>query len=404
MTATFIVKKKAQASYKEYSMANSEYTMAVSGSGALELPLLQTDFRDVFYLANPDGSATFLQLKDNVLAQYSGEVKKVDIKVTCSNEVIPATIHYIERKGTVTGFGIYTNVISDADVKIHEFAYFKLTQMPKGLDIKGALLLIDFEKNNFVINDKIYTEAFSVNLTNGDTKRVVLEKGRTIDTKGAMREDWAMMTDYFLQSAAKEPLFLSGRNYNLDEIGMRTDIIKLNGKKKPKVLVSDMLGFWAKVTDYGIAFVRQSNDAFECFLNDNGEEHAYLKIQGHYYRDYLQDGEYVLHKDTLKFTNLLSGDEIQVSDVGFAKQPEVLSVSPDGKRAVVAGQTTQQAKGLILQKLCICNLETGTATIYEEPFLYEYSTFYWADNNTFVHARPKNDDGTGLQYVVMNIQ
>jgi len=390
----------------DFRMEESAYSKAVKSSGQISFPVMQTDFRDVFYLADPSGKVQFLQYNDGKLEKYAGEVKTVKVSVKCSNENIPAVVYYIKRDKKITGCGLYTNKISKADVKIHEYAFFKLTDMPAGYDRSGALLLVDFEKDNFADSEKIYTEAFSVSLSSGETERIASNNGRTVDNKGAMREDWAMLTDDFLNTARKAPLFLSGRNYNLDETGYKTDIIKLHGTRKPSVEVRNMIGFWAKLTDYGYAFLRSTKGGFQCVLNKDGKENAYKTLKGDFYSHYLQDGDYIFNKDTKTFTQLLSGKDKAFSDIVFAAAPQTLSVNPGGKRAVLASNGTANPKGANIQKLVICNLETGTQVSYEEPYIYssEYSNFFWIDDSTLLHVRPLNDDGTKLQYVVLNIE
>ncbi len=407
MAASIVIKKKADVvvDTSDFKMAKSTYTAALSGSGSLEYPIMQTDFSDVFYLANPDGSAAFLQYSGNKLTAYSGKVKSVNISVTCSDEKIPAKVYYIERDGDVTGFGLYTNSISNADVKIHEYAFFKLTAMPKGYDMSGALLLVDFEKSNFA-DDKIYTEAYKVNLSNGDAERITSNNGRLVGTNGALREDWTMLTDDFLKNVTGDPLFLSGRNYNLDDVGYKADIIKLNGTRKPKVKIENILGFWVKNTKYGFAFLRSTDGGFQCVLNKNGEENSYKSFKSEYYLHYLQDGDYVANKDTITFTQLLSGRDTVFSDVSFVVAPTVLSVNPGGNMAVLASEGIQNSKGANIQKLVVCNLKSATSVSYEEPYIYssDYANFFWVDDNTLIHVRPLNDDGTGLQYVVLKVK
>lgn len=408
MVVTIVFRRNAGGGIdtSDFKIEKSAYSKAVKASGQISFPVMQTDFKDVFYLADPNGKVRFLQYDDDKLSDYSGEVKTLKVSVKCSDENIPAVVYYIERDKKVTGCGLYTNKISKADIKIHEYAFFKLTDMPKGFGKDGALLLIDFEKDNFADSEKIYTEAFSVSLSSGETRRIASDNGRTVDTKGALREDWAMLTDDFLSNAQNDQLFLSGRNYTLDQAGYKTDIIKLRGTKKPGVEVSNMVGFWARLTDYGYAFLRNTEGGFQCVLNKGGEENAYKTLKGDFFSHYLQDGDYIFNKDTSTFTQLLSGKDKTFSDISFEAAPETLSISPNGKRAVLASPGTANPKGANIQKLIICNLETGTQVSYEEPYVFstEYSNFFWVDNSTLLHARPLNDDGTKLQYVVLNIE
>ncbi len=89
----------------DFRMEESAYSKAVKSSGQISFPVMQTDFRDVFYLADPSGKVQFLQYNDGKLEKYAGEVKTVKVSVKCSNENIPAVVYYIKRDKKITGCG-----------------------------------------------------------------------------------------------------------------------------------------------------------------------------------------------------------------------------------------------------------------------------------------------------------
>jgi len=393
--------KPAEQVTTNFSLAGSKYSAMLSGSGALDYPLLQTDIDGLFYLANPNGTVVFYEVAPAGLIPYKGTVSTLKTKVTCSGQNIPVKLTYIRQGDKITGFGLFTTAISKAPVKIFEYAFFKITSLPSGYGKSGVLLLVDFDKTHFYLNDKLYTEAFILSPGSGKTANLVTNNARTIDITGAFRSDWIMLNDGFLNSLGGKPYYLSSRDYNLDKKGLISEIITVGGSKPARV-VTGALGLWARVTEKGTAYLRGTDNGFKSVLLADKKETVVKEFSGDYFKDYISSGSYVLNKKSLILTDLLTGEDKALKNVEV-NDYSVLSVSPNGAWAVIAstGGTGLKAS----QSISFCSLSAGTVKTVTEPliFLQTGANFCWLDNNTLLHLRPDSDDGTGISYCIVKM-
>ncbi len=392
-----------------FTLAQSKYTPMLTGTGALGFPPLQTDIPNLFYTINPaDGAVAYYEGTARGLVAYKGTVETVEITVTCSYQKIPVKLYYAKQGGKTIGYGLFTATPAPTDV--YAYAFLKLTDLPVAYGKGGQLLLVDFDKTNFWINDKLYTEAFIVNLNNpkAEPKTLTTDNSRTVDLNGAMRSDWVLFHDNFLEGLGNKSYFLSSRAYNLDQKGLVSDILEFNKSQSsiktiPRA-VSGILGLWARVEGDNLIYLKATDKGFDCLKFDGKNEQIAKSFAGNYFEDYLQNGNHLLHKKTLVLTNLLTGGEKTLT--GFPADAVMLfSVSPDGSRALAASTSAGATPSTSKQTLALYNLETGTPTIVTEPLIFSQSNanFCWIDNNTLFHLRPTGDDATGLSYCIIKL-
>ncbi|MEI6577873.1 MAG: hypothetical protein WCN92_00235 [Eubacteriales bacterium] len=384
-----------------YKLSQSVYTGMLSEKGTLDFPLLQTDIDNLFYLANPNGSVVFYGYTPEGLVPYTGKVSTLKTEVTCSHQDIPVTLTFVKQGNKITGYGLFSTEISKAPVKIYAYAFFKITSLPAAYSKSGVLLLVDFDKANFYINEKLYTEAFILTLGNGNTKRLITDNSRTIDTIGAFRSDWVLFYEDFLESLGSKALFLSSRDYNLDQKGLVSEILAISSPKPPRI-VKGLLGLWARVTKEGVVYLRKTNDGFKSVLFANSKEAVIKEFSGDYFKDYIYSGKYVLNKSTLILTDLFTGKEKSLNSFTVSAN-SLLSISPKGTWAVIASTDGIGVKAS--QTLVLYNLSTGIGKTVTEPlmFLQSGANFCWIDNNTLLHLRPSSDKGTGLSYCILKM-
>jgi hypothetical protein len=400
-----------------FSLDQSTYTTMLTGTGELTFPPLQTDIANLFYTINPaDGIVAYYEATTTGLVPYTGTVETTDISVTCSNRDISVKLSYVQQGEEFTGYGLFTAATAakatgdKAPSDIFAYAFIKLTTLPAAYGKSGQLLLVDFDKNSFWLDDKLYTEAFIININNpGSTaqnpraaaKSLTTDNTRTVDFSGAFRSDWVMLYDDFLDSLGQKPYFLSSRDYNLDSKGLVTDIL-ITGTKKPPRVVQGMLGLWARVDKNNLIYLKATEQGFDCLKFDSNDEQIVKSFVGNYFEDYLQSGQYLLNKNTLVLTDLLTGEEKTLTSV-LTDSVAFFSISPDGLRAAVATAGAGEDLATATQTLVLCNLETGTTTTVSEPLIFSQTNpnFCWIDNNTLFHLRPTNDDTTGLSYCII---
>ncbi|MCL2508780.1 MAG: hypothetical protein FWF05_06360 [Oscillospiraceae bacterium] len=362
----------------EPSDALTDYGSFVLSEGALRYPLLPTDIRGLLVELDPGGVFTFYEYADGRLNRYQN-VKTVSVSVECSRQNIPATVYYAEKDGRLTGFGLFTTAISGANVKLYDYAFFKAVTAPDGYGKNRALLLVDFDKDDFASDNKAYSEIFSWNPDSGKADKLTSENGRTVDELGRMRTDWAVITDQLLKSCGGKRLYLSGRNYNLNNLDRICDALVIpDSASAPQKAVTGITGAYLKVTDGGntLVFLRETGrDSFAAFKKSNGTETAVKEFEGRL-PDYLMCGDFLLHKETLVLTEISSGMEAKLKVE--VKSPVSFSISPDGRKLVIFGGGAQQTA-------VFYDLSTGESEASREDNIFsaEYTQIIWLQNDVF---------------------
>ena len=391
-----------------FTLAQSKYTPMLAGTGTMEFPPLQTDIANLFFTINPtDGSVAYYEADARGFVPYEGTVKTVELTVTCSNQEIPVTLTTTQLGDKIIGYGLFTATTDQDPSDIFAYAFFKLTALPKAYGKSGQLLLVDFDKNNFWIKDKLYTEAFTLNINNpgAKPKRLTTDNSRTVDLTGGFRSDWVLLTDDFLNNLGSKPYFLSSRDYNLDRKGLVSDILTVQSPKPPRV-VKRLIGLWARTTGDKLMYLKATENGFDCLKadGDGKNEESIKSFAGSYFEDYLQSGHSLLNKKTLVLTDLLTGTEKTLTDIP-TDSAQFFSVSPDGSRAVVATTHAGETPLTATQTLALYNLEELTATTVTEPLIFSHTNanFCWIDNNTLFHLRPSSEQATGLSYCIVSL-
>jgi hypothetical protein len=218
--------------------------------------------------------------------------------------------------------------------------------MPEGYGDGDAMLLVDFDEEDFAKADKTYTEVFSINLSNGKTSRMTSDNGRTVDMMGRLRTDWAQMNDALLRMGAPK-WYLSGRNYQLDST--KADVIYNadTSNTKPKLIVSGLNENVLYAENGALYYIKETDGGFDAYsLTADGKETKLASYVGSV-EDYLFSGGYMLEKNTLALTRLSTGESKDIGSVANAVKgsPAYFGVSPDGARFVLLcdGEQTQNA-------------------------------------------------------------
>ena len=112
----------------EFSFEQSAYSTstALSVKGANGEIFLPTDFENVYYTADLNGSVKFFEYAGGQMVASNLAVKQVKANLKASRETIPVTVNYIEKDGKACGYGVFTSDMSK-DVKVYAYAFVKLT-------------------------------------------------------------------------------------------------------------------------------------------------------------------------------------------------------------------------------------------------------------------------------------
>ena len=114
-------------------------------------------------LFRSNGNFEFYEYKNGAFTKIDAS-GTVTATVSLSNQNIPAKITYLKRDGRVDGYGLFTTANSDAPVAIYDYVFFRVKTMPKQFS-GDALLLLDTKKDDFYQAEKVYEEAYTLNLS-----------------------------------------------------------------------------------------------------------------------------------------------------------------------------------------------------------------------------------------------
>lgn len=377
-----------------FSFDSSAYSTsgALSVKGANGEVYLPTDFENVYHTASLDGKVSFFEYAGGEMKPCALEVKQVKANIKASRETIPVTVNYIEKDGKACGYGVFTSDMSK-DVEVYAYAFVKLTAKPAGYG-NGYLLLADFDKNGFYRADKLFSEIYEFNISNGKTSRKVSNNTRLIDSNGTFRQDWTLLTDDFMKNLGNEKYFLSSRYYNESDKGNRADIMVYSDAYRPQIIVKDILGLWFVNDANGMHYLKKTDNGFANMLKTGDKETALTQFEGDWLTDYLQCGKYLINKKTLVMFDLLTGASKALSGINIEAADEV-SVSPDGTKAVFACYGELNANGTPVQSLVYCTVDgSAEPAVYTEPMLFSESAgFVWLDNSSVMSVRALGADG-----------
>lgn len=384
-----------------YSYEQSEYSLstALSVKGANGEIYLPTDFAGVYYTAALNGEVRFFEYANGAMNPSALEVKTVKTNLKATYETIPVTVNYIEKDGKACGYGVFTSDMSK-DVDVYSYAFVKLTAKPAGYG-EGYLLLADFDKDNFYKADKLYSEIYNFNLAKGSASTYVSNHTRMIDKNGSFRQDWTLLTDDFVKNLGSSKYFLSSRYYNESDKGRRADVMELSNAYRPKIVVKDILGVWFVNDENGMHYLKKNDSGFANMNLVNGEERVLTQFEGDYYADYMQCGKYLINKNSLVMTDLMTGTTQTLSGINLSSV-DVFSVSPDGTKAVFASYGEANANGATVQSIMYVTCDgSAEPVVFAEPLLFDESAgFVWIDNASVMSVRALDGTGTKVGSVV----
>lgn len=308
----------------------------------VDYPMMPTDIENVFVSANPYGKFAFYDYADGTFTPCN-DMQTMDIKVTCSHQEIPTTLYYLERDGKKTGYGLFLTILYEDDVRLYNYAFFRLLSMPQGYGSGDAMLLVDFDEMDFARQDKTYSEVFSFDMATGKSQLLTSNNGRTVDQYGRLRPDWAMMNDA-IYALGGQKIYLSGRNYQIKD-NLADLIVNLDtSNTKPTWISTGIYKNFMHTENGTMYYVKPTEQGFDLYaMTADGTETKKGAFVGSV-EDYLFKGDYMLDKNTLALTCLSTGE-----NKGTAKRGSVMnaatdfSVSPDGKKAVILCDGEKQA-------------------------------------------------------------
>ncbi len=370
------------------------------------LPLLSTDFSNIFYTMDTDGSVKFYKAENNNIEEIA-ETGSFDVEISVSGANIPATVHYLELDGKTVGYGLFTNEMYP-EVKIYPYAFFKVTnQFPEySSDTSKLLLLVDVEQERIYDENKVYSESFYLN-DEKEVKVFLNEDQRIVDMSARLRTDYKMFTDRILHQSENEILFFSSRSYNDYDYSSMVDIYKSRGYGENvdnNRYIRDIaaLEFWR--TDEGTLYFRNvltENEAGEKTVTGftlsrfDGENTEDIRsFTGSFENDYLLSGDWLLNRASGEIYNVLTGEEKKLDYTKFTTSftPDIFKMSENGKYCVVRGQNN-----LGKPSVGIMSFSDNSFRTYTDNVFGYVASVQVLDDGTFIIS-VATGESTGVYY------
>lgn len=335
----------------------SDYNSDVKTKADSSLPYLETDIENVFYTMSTDGTVSFYKYEDNTFFPLEA-TGTYDASVKLSEQIVNATITYIEQDGVISGYGLYTGSTEEFD--LYPYAFFRLANYGENYQdasSEGCLLLIDTTEDDFYSNEKIYEEPFAFRYSDENCSRLLSEANRTVGLSGAKRSDYSLVNNSVIDGSADTFIFFSGRQYAEDD--ERVDLLTSggSGNNTDNLKVKrDVLGYWASYTEDGIIYITtDDNNNVVVEKCDKERENAEIikTFDGVSRDDILVSNGYIYVTTTNTLYNISENKEAKISFTGSDLFKADLFVC-DENRIVLRGYSEER-----YAVLCVADAQTG---------------------------------------------
>lgn len=346
----------------------------ILSKNTIAIPYVQTDIPSVVYTADSAGKITFFEFNGTTYTEIP-ESGSMDINVPLSNQQIPVSIHYIERDGTLTGFGVFTSD-SNAGVYIYDFMLCKITTLPTAYEQAGkCLLLVNTDMAAVYSNNPVWEEAYVLDRSSGESTRFLSENNRTLGINGAVRSDFCMITNAEIKCTMSSIPFFSSRAYDTAE-NAPVDIYIKQGNKET-LAVSDVTDKYVKPTDDGgFYYIRSDSNGFSTVKYLNGTQTVNSMFYSQYGEEYIRSGDWLLCKEDGRIYCTYNDTIIETPD--FKINPTQFIVSDDGKFVVMAGTVANAMD----YQIYIYNIETGKSKAFADKDYTEHKNLFFSSATT----------------------
>ncbi len=371
----------------------------------IRLPLMRTEFENVFYTLNRNtGAVTFYEAENGVLTPVE-ESSHAPVTVTCSSQNLTADVHYLERDGHTFGVGLYTNNLYEG-AYLYEYAFFKVSDLfPQSGAAEGSLLLtVDVDASRMYQERKVYSENYILSPDKTSAKYYLSEDQRTVDTNARMRTDYKMFTDDILaeeQAEGRTVLFFSSRYYEMYERAGKVDIFTSGGTgtntdNGREVIDVYSLHLWRDGGD--IFFLRRAEGGFTLNVKRGatGVEETLRPFTGDIDKDYIVDRDWIFNKTSGEVINVITNerkviDLTRVAEGGVTA--DLFAISENGQYAVLRGLDPAKKSSC-----AFLNLTTGEMVSYtDEPFAL-IANLQALNDGTIVLSVADNMDPANAKY------
>ena len=350
-----------------------------------DYPLVQTQQKDIFYEAYPDGTIKFYKFASGKFTEITSGISTKDAVVKCSYQDVKVKLHYLKTDAGTVGYGLYNSKQEGKDTKLFSYVFVRMADKPKAYDsiVKtDYVLLTDMDAEDIYKPDKTYSDLYSYDMGSGKTTLVVSQRDRLVQADGTMREDWTIFTDTMINEGKKNNLFASRRNYDTSATApVVYDILNVkNSRATNKNSAATLVGSPSYI-------VREKDGAFFCFANTengfdlvkNGDKKNPLASFEGTFEDYAVSGNYILNKATLDMTEITGGTVMKLKKANFTELSGFI-VNPSASKVVLFCNGEKQS--LVIYDTASVDADIITDSLYDPSIM----NFCFIDDSTILFS------------------
>lgn len=371
----------------------------------------QSDIPGIFYTKDP---IQFYEWKDDKLAPVTDMVSvPVTMNIFNSAQKITFELRYVRRGTQVTGFGEYRMDPDKAEtVLISDYYFIHAITLPPSVKVdrnKNCLLLIDSKKEPVEDPLRVYEETFFFGTeSNKAYDRYIPDGSRAIDplTGGKNRGHAMFTTSQVLNATSKRTLYFTTSKYVNKGANENMELRSIQGTYT-STAATNIAYLYARDTENGLLTLRENKagDGFDVYWNSK----VALSLPGAYDSDYLHSGDWllplgaVLNQEKVTITNIATKATFSLPLSPQLREISAFSVSPDGKKVILAGiSATDASDGGKQQTLLFYDLENGAHKQLTGAALFrnQLPLMCWIDNNTFAYNCTNFENGDKPQLCV----
>lgn len=344
---------------------------------------VQSDLDNVFYVYSSDYKPSFYQFNGNKMksVEITGTVNPV---VEMGNEKISVKLDYVDVDGELFGTGVFLKNDNQGN-SLNNMVVFKLVNLPEGYEQDGkALLLATNNSEALSKRCSMWNDSYVVELSTGKTTRF-LTSDNSVYSAG-----YSLLTDEGYASTNGKIPFFSTRDY--DATTNKRDIyLKIKGEETR--FATDVAGSFVYTDAGAVSYLKVTDNGFNVVRKENGKENVIFSLDND--TSYLYHNEYLLDKYNGNLYNVKTGEKIVVTGYGMSN-PEMMTVSPDGKYLVVVGAVNSA----IDYQVHIFDLKTGNCAKYVDDNFSQHKNLSFVNDTTIIYSvvEPKQ----GYEYVILD--
>lgn len=363
-------------------------------SETANLPLMKTDFDNIFYTMDTTGYVRFYKLTDGVLSEVKAD-GVYSVAPRCSGQNIPADVYYVNIDGKINGFGLYTTQ-NTSGIMLFDYAFFKICNLPDKFSYENELLLlIDTDKSRFY-EDKIYSEQFYFDTEDNTTTYFLSEAQRNSGMDGIKSKVYKMFTDEMLHQPYSKYYFFTSRAYEADDVklvdiytsgGYDTNIDNIR-------VVRNMLGMTFYRTDNGLYYYSAEENGFVIYFYDGKDYTVIREFSGDLDTDYLRSGTATIEKSSGVIYDIATDKEYTIDYSAFGTAFVLSDFVMNGRYIAVAGESPIGGK-----QVGVLDTEDGNFTVFNKFNNNNLEQFHITDDGHLVISVCYKSDYTAFQLI-----